>query len=99
MNLNLALCLTILPLTAAASLHLGEGLPVQLTRVSPFLDTRPACSSCVRSVIPSRAQGTGMPKRDSASWPSSGMRDKQRVSRLMNLNLGIMKNTKVSLLD
>lgn len=62
MNLNLTLCLTILPLAAAASLHLGEGLPVQLTRVSPFLGMQPACSSRVRSLIPSRAQGTGTSK-------------------------------------
>lgn len=54
MNLNLALCLTILPLIAAVSLHLGEGLPV---RVSPFLGTQPPLSSHVRSLILGRALG------------------------------------------
>lgn len=62
MNLNLALCLTVLPLTAAVSLLRGEGLPGLLTRVSPFPAT-----PLLPPLIPDPGEGSGGPKRPSVT--------------------------------
>lgn len=99
MNLNLALCLTILPLTAAVSLHLGEGLPVQLAGCPLSWGHAHPSPHVSDPWSQGGLRGTDMSEHDSVSWMSSRMWDKQHVSRLMNLNPGIMKNTKVSLLD
>lgn len=64
MNLNLALCLTILLLTAAVSFHLGEGLPVPLAQVSLFQGRIHCFPSHVRSLIPGKALGD----RDVQLW-------------------------------